>query len=274
MRFAELRWRLVTNQPKKLLGPYLGEYYYSQKMDGWHVIWNRGKLTTRGGKPIHAPESFLKYLPPGTPLAGELVIKDQLAPSVAKLKKKDAPEWKDARLYVFDCPVPGVPFSKRYQRYRSAVRAACQKFKRKCPIRIVMQKQFTSIKKFLKDFRRITSCTGEYKKKICLGEGVVFSRTDGLYYPGERVGKDVRFKIKKRQDSEARVVSYTKKGTLRVSWNDVLFTLAIGLTASQKQDPHRFFPVGSLVKFSYRKVSRHNIPIEARILGCRHMDTL
>ena len=266
MRYGELRYRDVKHNPAKVLTPYIG-YLYSPKIDGWNCIWDgHGQLWTRNGNRIHAPRAFLRHFPKGNSLAGELVVKGQNATAVASLKASEsAPAWNQARFYVFDAPNHPGMFRERYAHYRKLVRGT--------PLRVVEQKTLDTVDGFMKDFDAIVHCTGEYEAHPCLGEGVVATNPESRYVHG-RVGKDVRWKLKRRRDDEARVVGYTRKNTLRVSWRGKRFTLALGMTDHQRDDPESYFPVGSAVKFSYRKLSARGIPLEARVLGKRHESTM
>lgn len=48
-------------------------WWLSEKYDGIRAYWDgNGKLYFRTGKEIHAPRTFLRLLPVGLPLDGEL----------------------------------------------------------------------------------------------------------------------------------------------------------------------------------------------------------
>ena len=277
MSYAELRIRDIQNNPD-ILQKYKG-YMYSEKIDGWMAIWSGSKLYTKSGKRVfHAPQKFLDLLPKNIPLVGELVIKGMQASKVAALQNSSG-DWANARYYVFDMPMERkLTFREREKKYRAIVKKQCKIHKGKCPLRALKHRTIRNVKDFLRDFYAITGCTGKYKKKMykqCLGEGVVITDPESLYVPG-RAKRNVRVKLKRRQDMEAKVVGYgAKKASLRVKLhNGKNFTLGIGFTNDQRSNLQKYFPINSLVKFSYRSLSHNGIPKEARIIGKRHRSDL
>ena len=65
-------------------------YLWSEKIDGWHVVWDgKDRLYTKGGNLLPAPDSFKKLLPQGTAISGELIVKRQQATKVAELTNAD-----------------------------------------------------------------------------------------------------------------------------------------------------------------------------------------
>lgn len=271
MHYAELRIREVLAAPDSVLAQYKG-FYYSEKLDGWHAVWDGdGRLYTKSGKKtFKAPRWFLDLLPKGVAVSGELVVRRAQATDVASLLRSDGP-WDKARFYAFDLPADRTrAFDARTRRLKALVAAQCRGAP-KCPLRYVEQKKVSSPAAFLDEFGAITECKGQYKRDgSCYGEGVVLTDPQSMYVPG-RATKHVRVKLKRREDDEAKVIGYsTARRSLTVKFAGKQFQLGIGFTNEQRADLPRHFPVGSLVKFSFRALGKNGVPKEARFVGVRH----
>jgi len=273
MAYSEIRLREVDSG-KADLNKYRG-YFYSEKMDGWHCIWDgKGSFFTKSGKrKFNAPTWFRSAFPKGVALSGELIVKGGQATDVSSLQKETGP-WKNARFYAFDLPGKEsrhLPFSVRTAKLKEIIQR--MNFRQ---AKYIKQSLIRDPADFLEDFHAIVTCTGKYKKVgECLGEGVVITNPDSRYV-SERVGRMVRVKLKRRQDNEAQVIGHNPSskggwGSLLVRFNDKTFNLGIGLTNFQRENLPREFPVGTLVKFSFRSLGKHGVPKEARIMGTRHL---
>lgn len=270
MEYAEVRIRDV--ETKEVDMNKYSEYLWSEKMDGWHVIWNgKDTLYTKGGKSLPAPDAFKKLLPQ-VAISGELVVRRQQATKVAELRRADGP-WDQARLYAFDMPAEReLPFKERTALLKEIVAKHCSGAA-KCPLRYIMQHKLGDAEAFLTEFNDIVRCTGKYKKDgSCFGEGVVITHPDSKYESG-RCDKDTRFKLKRREDAEATVIGHNE-GSLKVQMGKVVFNLGIGLTVAQRKDLLGHFPKGTVVKFSFRSLGEHGKPKEARLLGKRYKEDM
>ena len=280
MEYAELSRRQLE-EDKVDLRRFEG-YLYSEKLDGWHVIWDgKGKLYTKSGKIVlPAPDAFLAMLPQGTAISAELVLRRQQATAVAALRnRKNAHLWAEARLYAFDLPAErDKPFKERTALLKRVVAEQCKRHHAaagKCPLRYVVQKTIgrgaTGVAAFLRDYEHIVACTGTYKRTgECFGEGVVVTNPESLYTTDKRATRATRFKLKRRADAEATVIGHNGTKSLLVSYNSVEFHLGVGLTKEQKLALPTHFPRGSKVKFSFRALGENGKPKEARILGRRY----
>ena len=215
---------------------------------------------------------------PGRRIWTSLVVKREQATEVAKLRNADGP-WKSARIYAFDLPTERkMRFDERTKKLRNVVEKQC-KSTQKCPLRYIAQHKLTDARAFLEEFNAITACTGKYKKDgSCFGEGVVITDPASMYVKG-RCKPKIRFKLKRREDSEAVVVGHNP-GSLQVHFNQskaskpVEFSLGIGLTETQRANLPHYFPKGSVVKFSFRSLGVNGVPKEARIIGRRYQEDI
>jgi DNA ligase-1 len=81
-------------------------YFMSEKLDGMRAYWTGGKLWTRNGNVIHAPDWFVEGLPAEEDLDGELFLgRQQFDACMSIARRSDASEeWKKLKYVVFDCP--------------------------------------------------------------------------------------------------------------------------------------------------------------------------
>ena len=243
-------------------------------------------LRVESGKLVlPAPPSFVKLLPLGTAISGELVLRRRQATDVAKLRRKRgqtvedkaayAKLWASARMYAFDLPGNRhAPFVERTRLLEKIVDDQCAQQTRttKCPLRYIAQHELVDAKDFWRTFNQIISCTGKYKTDgVCFGEGVVLTNPTSKYVPG-RANAKTRLKIKKTDDDEARVIGYSGR-SLQVAYAGTEFALG-GLTNAQRQHIREEFPVDTLVKFRFRSLGTNGVPKEATLIGKRHSDDI
>jgi len=267
MKYKEIRPRQVQANPVKNLKPFIG-YYVSQKFDGWQVTWNgtTKKLTSHTGSiEFDAPEWWLKFLPTNVNLAGELIIPGKQAAKVSGLRHRSNEDWATALFMVFDIlGTVNVPFEKRTKKLEQIVRKSCQGDP-KCPLRYVEQNKLNTVEEIF-DF---------YKKVVYdrAGQGIVMTKPQSFYLPGgKRSGE--RVKLKRREDTEGTVVGYNddenRLSSLLVRMdNGVVFNLGIGFSFDERARYKELFPIGTLVKFSYRELTDGGKPKQARFVEHR-----
>ena len=252
-------------QKPSLLDKYIG-WYASEKIDGWQAIWDgKGTLYTKTYKRTFAvPDRWMKLLPK-IPMTGEIKIKGQPATKTASLMK-DNPLWDKTYFHVFD--VVGrnhinKPFRERVRIVEQIVKNACQSIP-DCPLiaapQIIMQS-----KKDIVTF---------YKKVLEKGgEGLVITAPDSIYDAGKKRSNE-RVKLKGRNDAEGEVIGYNMGGenglkSLHLAFNGITFDLGIGFKHVHRQHPTAYFPLGTMVTFSYRELNENGKPKEARFVAVR-----
>jgi ATP-dependent DNA ligase len=265
MKYKELRPREVLSDPSKLT-KYIG-WYMSEKIDGWQALWDgKGNLYTKSYKRTFAvPEEWLRLLP-DIPLAGEIKIKGKPATSVASLQKS-SPLWKDAQFFIFDLPGPKyriLPFKTRVNDINKIVRDSCRAIPN-CPLVASGEIIIENIDHLLHYYHEIL------RNK---GEGLVLTNPESVYQiDGKRSSE--RVKLKGRNDSEGIVVGHNLGGkvgemkSLEIDFGGVIFSLGIGFNKDDRDNYKTKFPIGTVVKFSYRDLSVNGKPKEARFLEVR-----
>lgn len=265
MKYKELRPREVLSDTSKL-SKYVN-WFMSEKIDGWQALWDgNNTLYTKSYKRTFAvPSSWLNLLP-NIPLAGEIKIKGKHATEVARLQKS-SPMWKDAYFHVFDLPgstYRNKPFKKRVVDIVNIVNHSCKTIPN-CPLIASKQFKVNSVKQILDLY------TNVLKNK---GEGLVLTDPDSLYQTDGKRSKN-RVKLKGRNDSEAVVIGYKLGGkmgmkSLEVDFEGVIFNLGIGFTRVDRENYLNVFPMGTVVKFSYRELAVSGKPKEARFVSIRN----
>ena len=264
MGYKELRPREIEQKPS-LLDKYIG-WYASEKIDGWQAIWDgKGTLYTKTYKRTFAvPDRWIKLLPK-IPMAGEIKIKGQPATKTATLMK-DNPLWNKTYFHVFD--VVGKnhinkPFCERVNIIKKLVKDACKNIP-KCPLIAAPQIVMKSRKEILAFYKKVLKNGGE---------GLVITAPDSTYDTGKKRSNQ-RVKLKGRNDAEGKVIGYkmgdeNKLKSLNVKFNKITFQLGIGFKNFHRVNPKKYFPLGTMVTFSYRELNENGKPKEARFVAVR-----
>lgn len=238
----------------------LSRYWMSEKYDGVRAYWDGGRLLTRAGNTIHAPEWFTRGWP-DTPLDGELWAgRGQFERVTATVRDLDPDDtaWRHIQFMVFDMPAHGGTFNER----RAALRLllASLNIDWMCAVTQSRVADETALHRHLE----AVAAAG--------GEGLMLHREDSLYR-AER--SDDLLKLKPYQDADARVVAHLPGqgkyvgmlGALLVRAADgTQFRIGTGFTDEQRRQPP---PVGSWVTYSYHNLTARGIPRFARFLRAR-----
>lgn len=95
-------------------------WWISEKYDGIRAFWSGEVLASRHGRIIPAPDWFLKHLPPGFPVDGELWAGYEK--NVTKVTRSSNPEyWKECKLMAFDSPDEKLNFEERIEKLHKNV---------------------------------------------------------------------------------------------------------------------------------------------------------
>ncbi len=291
MAYADMPTRTYLKDPASALAPYMKsktEYFYSEKKDGWHCIWDgEGKLYSKSGKlTFDAPPEVIddfRAVFGNNAVSGELMIEGEQAPQVRALLKREGP-WERYRFYAFDLPGKisrELPFTDRmkslyeiFMAYKRKLRPVKQSHRVQTHIDMLTQYLLNEKDSGDHPYKVFGDPVKVFHKRWSDivnegGEGVVITAADSIYTKG-RVGKMVRIKLKQRADDEAEVIGYNEKSlAVRNIDSGVEFTLGIGFTKAQRSNLKSVFPIGTIVKYSYRSLHTSGKPKEARIVGIR-----
>ena len=227
-------------------------YYISEKLDGVRAYWiaRLGKLFTRDGNEIKAPDWFLKGFP-DFDLDGELFGgRGNFQKTVGIVKRyQENEEWKKIYYLVFDAPAIKGTFTARNDHLIEWYD------KKKSPrIVLVAQTMCKSRKHMDKTLNDICAVGGE---------GVMLRDPSSLY---ERKRSSTLLKVKKQLDADARVIGYTKGtgkytgmvGALEMELpNGKTFKIGSGLSDDDRAHPPK---IGSIVTFNYQGYSDEGNP--------------
>ncbi len=241
-------------------GQDVASFLVSEKLDGVRAYWDGQRLRFRSGRPIAAPDWFIKGLPKMA-LDGELWLGrgrfDALSGMVRKTVPIDA-EWRELRYMIFDLPGATGSFLDRAAHILTVVKQANQPW-----LQAVAQKQVAN-KTALQALLKQTVQAG--------GEGLVLHRANALWSPGR---SDALQKLKPMPDEDARVVAHLpgkgrhlgRLGALLLELqNGQRFALGTGFTDEQRSAPPL---IGSMVTYRYRDRTSNGLPRFASFLRIR-----
>jgi DNA ligase 1 len=233
----------------------------SEKLDGVRAIWDGQSLRFRSGLPIAAPAWFVKPLPAGVALDGELWIGrgrfEPLSGAVRKAVPVDA-EWRTVQYQLFDLPGGPGPFGVRAARLQAVVQRAgtpvlAAAEQHRLPDAAALQRRLDEVVR-------------------AGGEGLMLHRADALWHPG-RSGQ--LLKLKPLHDAEATVIGHApgrgrhagRLGALRVRTDEgTEFLIGTGLSDAEREHPP---PLGSVVTYTHRGHTESGVPRFASFLRVR-----
>ena len=238
----------------------VSRYWVSEKLDGVRAVWDGKALRFRSGNPVPAPRWFVDALP-GQPLDGELWLGrgsfDQLSAIVRRQVPDDA-EWRGVRYMIFELPDAPGTFTDRIEGIKGLVAAANPPW-----LQAVPQFRLADGAALQKKLREIVRQGGE---------GLMLHRADAAYETGR---SSALLKLTPWLDAEATVIAHLPgkgkyagmTGALQMEMPDGRrFALGSGLSDALRCSPP---PVGSLVTYRYRELTKGGMPHFPRYLGVR-----
>lgn len=227
------------------------DYLISEKLDGVRAIWDGQTLRFRSGNPVHAPDWFVRSLPP-TPLDGELWAGRGRFERLSGIVRKDVPldeEWRTVRYMIFELPDAPGDFTTRAERIRYLTATANAPW-------------LQAIEQFRIDNR--ASLQRKLEEIVRGGgEGLMLHRADAPYLTGR---SDVLLKLKPWEDSEARVVGHIpgkgkhagRLGALLVELPDGRrFRIGTGFSDAQREAPPA---IGATITYRFRALTASGLP--------------
>lgn len=235
-------------------------YWVSEKLDGARAVWDGHTLRFRSGRPVSAPSWFVAGLPP-EPLDGELWIGrgrfDELSGIVRSKRARDE-DWRRVKYMVFEQPDGAGSFSERIEHLRGIVAAAGVPW-----LQVVEQFRVADRPALQAKLDEVVAGRGE---------GLMLHRADAPYLTGRN---DALLKLKPLLDAEATVIGHLPgkgrlsgmMGALQVETAaGVRFEIGTGFTDAVRRDPP---PVGALITFQYRALTKDGVPRFASYLRPR-----
>lgn len=233
----------------------------SEKLDGVRALWDGRSLSFRSGLPIAAPSWFLRTLPAGVALDGELWSGrgrfEALSGTVRKAVPVDA-EWRELNYQLFDLPGAPGPFSERAATLQAMVKRSA------APTLAAVEQQP------LRDAAALQARLDEVVRGG--GEGLMLHRADALWRPGR---SDQLLKLKPLHDAEATVIGHApgrgrhagRLGALHVRAADgTEFLIGTGFSDAERESPP---PRGSVVTYTHRGHTAGGVPRFASFLRLR-----
>ena len=232
-------------------------FYMSEKLDGMRIIWDgKGNLYSRNGNLVLAPLFFVRALPAGTVLDGELFLeRGEFQQCMSIAKQSNERDWRQLTFVVFDAPLIKGNFETRLQAARNALaRAQVATSIAKVHEQVICRGK----SHVYEELDRITALDGE---------GVML-RNPAAQYKGGRVSD--LLKVKKFHDAEARVVGQEEgKGRnegrlgalvcVMMNDNTKQFKVGSGFTDSEREWENA--PrIGSNITYRYFELTKAGLP--------------
>ena len=229
----------------------------SEKLDGMRIIWDgKGNLYSRNGNLVLAPLFFVRALPAGTVLDGELFLeRGEFQQCMSIAKQSNERDWRRLTFVVFDAPLIKGNFETRLQAARNALtRAQVDTSIAKVHEQVICRGK----SHVYEELDRITALDGE---------GVML-RNPAAQYKGGRVSD--LLKVKKFHDAEARVVGQEEgKGRnegrlgalvcVMMNDNTKQFKVGTGFTDSEREWENA--PrIGSAITYRYFELTKAGLP--------------
>jgi DNA ligase-1 len=279
-------------------------WYWSEKYDGIKARYINGKLYTRAGQLLPAPDSFLAQLPQGN-FDGELFLGNQQFFETAALRVKNHNVWQRVKYMIFDlidfektwlerqialleCIIPSdVSEHEDEKNDKTLSKSNTKQFSLSdngnlvlhcdrpiaTQIYLVQWQEITSIAQLDTEFNRVIQQGGE---------GLVLADPQGKYIAGH---SDCIVKYKAHNDNEAVVTDYRcdengRLVSLRVkacvqcykssnNCKEVYFNIGIGLKNEERYKYRELFPIGSIVSYSFQLQNSQGVPRTPVLRGIR-----
>jgi DNA ligase-1 len=223
------------------------DYWVSEKLDGVRAYWDGKEMRFRSGRPVPAPEWFLRQLP-SEPLDGELWLGRDRFDELSAIVRSESPDderWRAVRYMVFDLPQAGGDFTQRVGRMAQLLALEGR-------VSRVEQRRIESRKELGEWFASVLAIKGE---------GLMLHRADAAYRAGR---SDDLLKFKPLEDAEATVIGYQLGqgrlagvvGALIMRMPSSLgghrFKIGVGLSDEVRRNPP---PLGSVVTYRYTSLT-------------------
>ncbi|CAM9139418.1 unnamed protein product, partial [Ectocarpus fasciculatus] len=227
-------------------------FMMSEKLDGMRAYWAEGKLWTRSGGLIAAPDWFLAGLPPKIELDGELFLGRKLFDECMSIaRRSDASvDWNRLSYVIFDAPkIPGGILA-RLAEIESYIDERCQ-YARIHPHQVCL-----GVDHLLAELAAV--------EKIG-GEGIMIRHPTAPHRGGRT--SDL-LKVKSFLDAEALVIAHEDgKGKYKNMVGSLVCKLKDGSmfkVGSGLADSERYYstapPIGSVITFKYFELTKDGIP--------------
>ena len=281
---------LTKKQLETHINPTVG-WYASEKYDGLRGLWTGKEMISRPlkkgnslkGKIFnYCPEWFIKLLPPGISLDGEIWMGRGFFQEVSGLSnlklsgKRNKEEidkiWEKVKYMVFDIPSEkNKPFIERTKILKKIIDDITIKYGPNCPI-------VYSTLTYIDSEETLTKVYNDYTANGA--EGIVIREPNSLY---ENKRSKLMLKMKICDDGEAIVVGYILGkgrldgllGSLKCKLKDgKTFNIGSGLNDIIRKEYNNpesiyYIPLDSIVNFSYMEKTKEGVPRHPIYRGIR-----
>jgi DNA ligase-1 len=234
-------------------------WWMSEKLDGVRAYWDGRQFLSRLGNLFHAPDWFVRGLPP-VPLDGELWIgRRAFQRTVSVVRRRDKTDlWRDVRFVVFDAPATAGGFEDRLAFVKTALAGDAAPFARPHE-----HQPCGDVDGLRAELARVEALGGE---------GLMLRQPGSAYEVGRSA---TLLKVKSFKDAEAVVTGHQpgagkhkgRVGALLVRLpSGVEFAVGTGLSDRERSAPPA---VGTAVTFRYQELTEAGVPRFPSYVGVR-----
>jgi DNA ligase 1 len=234
-------------------------WYMSEKLDGVRAYWDGQQLLSRQGRPLAAPDWFIRGLPQFE-LDGELwIARGRFEETLSIVSKAEPhPGWRRISYNIFEAPHSPGGLKSRLSR----VKGYLERY-RISHVRVILQNTCLGTGHLMSVLHRVDSLGGE---------GLVLRNPAAPYETGRTLNA---IKAKLFDDMEGRVIGYRAGkgkyiGMIGALWVEIdggkRFYIGSGLSDRDRTGPPA---VGSLITFRFQGITRNGIPRFASYLRVR-----
>ena len=227
-------------------------FMMSEKLDGMRAYWSEGKLWTRSGGLIAAPDWFLAGLPAEIELDGELFLGRKMFDECMSIaRRSDASgDWSRLSYVIFDAPKMSGGISARLAAIECHIDGRCQ-YARIHPHQVCL-----GMDHLLEELAVVEKVGGE---------GLMIRHPTAPHRGGR--SNDL-LKVKSFHDAEALVIAHEEgKGKYKNMVgslvcklkNGCMFKVGSGLADSERSYDSAP-PIGSVITFKYFELTKDGIP--------------
>jgi len=223
----------------------LSAWFYAIKMDGAFARWQDGKLHTKSGRVLQAPDRITCQLPRGVTLDGEIYAG---VGQRQKVRKALSDQWSPSvKFVVFDWVAVQKPFEARYRRLEA--------LHQQCGFDMIRQHRVTSEV----EFQQVLNDLSDTRE-----EGLVLRHPLSFYKAGQRSRDTLKWKPQRTGRGVIEHVTPKKKG-VRVTLKECGGERATFTAYIAGKKDHENLKPGKNVDFTYHGRDEQGKPESAKI---------
>lgn len=255
-------------------------WWASEKYDGVRAYWNGRQLLTRNDNVIHAPAWFLRQLPKGKHLDGELFIARKKFDITSGIVRRTTPvdaDWKKIKYVVFDAPSVSGNFETRQRALAGLTGGVVQLAKQtKVKSQAHLEQLFRSLVTAGAEGVMLRAAGSAYERKRSTHLRKVKVMALGRKAEAAKPSRGRKQKLLGEDHEEAKILAHVpgkgkhegRLGAYRAKLlkTGAVFQVGTGLTDAHRKKPLR---VGSIIVVGFQELTARGTPRFPKYIGQR-----